>query len=206
MDEVAEDAAVTDLWSTVHPLLAASSYLVLATADADGRPWTTPLFFALLAEDRLLWVSSPQSSHSQNLRIRPEAAMTVFDSHAPIGEAEAVYLEAGVSLLPHDQLAVGCERLNVRLPVGQRLRPDDLSAAAPLRAYQASVTEFSVLVRGGDPRFTNTVDTDRRHCNPNPLTHSPTRDLRAEHPQRGREPDSHGPAGAHTQRTEGQQT
>ena len=109
-----EDTAQADLWPTVHPLVAASYYLVLATAGAEGRPWTTPLLFALLDEDHLLWVSSPQSRHSRNLRTRPEAAMTVFDSHAPFGRAGALYLEANVSSLPGDKREVGCARLNAR--------------------------------------------------------------------------------------------
>lgn len=148
-----------DLWPTVHPLLAANSYLVLATADAEGRPWVTPLFFALLDEEHLVWVSSPDSRHSQNLGVRARAAATVFDSHAAIGRAEAVYLEVTASMLKDNRLAVACERLNARLPPAQQLGPDDIGPGAELRVYQARVTEFSVLVRGGDTRFTNGIDT-----------------------------------------------
>ena len=158
-DGRADDPAAPDLWPTVHPLLDASSYLVLASADADGHPWATPLFFALLDDDHLVWVSSADSRHSRNLRVRPEVAVTVFDSHAPIGGAEAVYLDATADLLPDDQLAAACERLNARLPPAQHLRPDELGPDSDLRAYRASISELSVLVRGGDPRFTNTIDT-----------------------------------------------
>jgi predicted pyridoxine 5'-phosphate oxidase superfamily flavin-nucleotide-binding protein len=32
---------------TVRDIIEASRYLVLATADAAGRPWSSPVYFAL---------------------------------------------------------------------------------------------------------------------------------------------------------------
>jgi nitroimidazol reductase NimA-like FMN-containing flavoprotein (pyridoxamine 5'-phosphate oxidase superfamily) len=49
--------------SDVDRLLAANRYLVLATADEDGQPWATPVFFASLDPHTLCWVSSPNSRH-----------------------------------------------------------------------------------------------------------------------------------------------
>ncbi|WP_433305623.1 pyridoxamine 5'-phosphate oxidase family protein [Actinoplanes sp. CA-030573] len=129
---------------------------MLATADDDGRPWATPVFYAPDGERRVVWVSTPDSRHSRNIAARPEVAITVFDSHAPVGGAEAVYLEATAGPGAGDDAEL--DLLNARLPDHQRLGPDDLEPAGPLRVYQAVVTRHFVLVRGGDARFENVTD------------------------------------------------
>jgi pyridoxine/pyridoxamine 5'-phosphate oxidase len=68
-------------------------YMTLATADADGRPWGSPVWFAHDDYRRFLWVSKPEARHSRNLAVRPQAAVVIFDSTVAEGAAEAVYLE-----------------------------------------------------------------------------------------------------------------
>ena len=64
------------MWGTVPRLLAQHRYLVLGTADDDGRPWVTPVFYVADGEHRLLWVSAPDSRHSRNIAACPEVAIT----------------------------------------------------------------------------------------------------------------------------------
>jgi uncharacterized protein YhbP (UPF0306 family) len=146
------------MWDTVPRLLAQHRYLVLGTADGDGRPWTTPVFYAADGEHRILWVSSPDSRHSRNIAARPEVAITVFDSHAPVGGAEALYLEATAEPVASDAYGAALALLNTRLPTSHQLDRDDLEPAGPLRPYQALVTSHFVLIRGGDTRFDNVTD------------------------------------------------
>ncbi len=47
---------VIDLGQTVAPVLADNLYLVLGTADAAGKPWVSPVFFAARDENLLYWV------------------------------------------------------------------------------------------------------------------------------------------------------
>lgn len=155
---------VSDMWETVPRLLGQSRYLVLATADREGRPWATPVFFAARGEDRLSWVSSPDSRHSRNLAERPDAAITVFDSHAPVGGAEALYLE--VSAGPADDPGEVLAALNARLPAGKKLTGDDLAPSGTLVAYSADVREHFVLIRGADTRFDNVTDARLRVTRP----------------------------------------
>jgi uncharacterized protein YhbP (UPF0306 family) len=75
-------------------ILDANAYMTLATADADGRPWASPVWFAHEHFSRFIWVSKPEARHSQNLEGRPQVAIVVFDSRAGMGEAEGVYVEA----------------------------------------------------------------------------------------------------------------
>ncbi|MFG1959151.1 pyridoxamine 5'-phosphate oxidase family protein [Nonomuraea sp. NPDC049028] len=157
------------MWELVPRLLADSRYLVLATADRLGRPWATPVFFAARDEDRLFWVSAPDSRHSRNIAERPAVAITVFDSHAPIGGAEALYLEASAG--PADDPAAALTTLNARLPPGKQLTGDDLAPSGPMLAYRADVQRHFVLIRGGDARFDNVTDARLRVTRPQAGTH-----------------------------------
>ncbi|HEY2506464.1 MAG TPA: pyridoxamine 5'-phosphate oxidase family protein [Streptosporangiaceae bacterium] len=147
------------MWETVPRLLAQHRYLVLGTADAEGRPWVTPVFYAAHGEHRVLWVSSPDSRHSRNISARPAVAITIFDSHAPIGKAEAIYLEATAEPVGNHAVAADLERLNTRLPDSHHLGPQDIAPAGPLQVYQATINQHFVLIRGGDKRFGHDVDT-----------------------------------------------
>ena len=146
------------MWAAVPRLLAQHRYLVLGTADGEGRPWATPVFFAADGEHRVLWVSAPDSRHSRNIAARPEVAITVFDTNAPIGGAEALYLEATATPVAGDVWAAALAQLNARLPASHQLGPDDLEPAGPMRVYQAAITGHFVLIRGGDARFDNVTD------------------------------------------------
>jgi uncharacterized protein YhbP (UPF0306 family) len=149
---------VSSMWATVPRLLARHRYLVLATADGGGRPWATPVFYAADGEHRILWVSAPESRHSRNIAARPDVAITVFDTHAPIGGAEGLYLEATAEPVAGDARVAALALLNTRLPAGHQLGPEDLEPAGPLRVYQAAITRHFVLIRGGDTRFDNVTD------------------------------------------------
>jgi uncharacterized protein YhbP (UPF0306 family) len=146
------------MWETVPRLLAENRYLVLGTADAGGRPWVTPVFFAADGERRVFWVSSADSRHSRNISARPAVAVTIFDSRVAVGEAEAIYLEATAGPVSSHAVAAAVDRLNARIPASHRLGPADIEPAGPMRAYQATISQHFVLIRGGDPRFSNVVD------------------------------------------------
>ncbi|GAB3907946.1 hypothetical protein GCM10029964_106940 [Kibdelosporangium lantanae] len=144
------------MWETVPRLLAQNNYMVLGTADPTGTPWVTPVFFVADGTHRVLWVSAPESRHSRNIATRPTVAVTVFDSHAPIGGAEALYLEATAGMV--DDVAGELDLLNAPLPERQHLGPDDLRPTGPLHVYEARITQHYVLIRGGDPSFDNVTD------------------------------------------------
>lgn len=122
------------------------------------------VFFAARDEWRLFWVSAPDSRYSRNLAERPDVAITVFDSHAPIGGAGALYLEATAGAA--DDPAAAMATLNAGLPAGKGLTGDDLAPSGPLLAYSADVRRHFVLIRGGDSRFDNVTDARLRVTRP----------------------------------------
>jgi hypothetical protein len=125
------------------------------------------VFFVADGTDSVLWVSSPDSRHSRNIAHRPAVAITLFDTQAPIGKAEALYLEATASLVGDTARPAAIELLNSRLPTHQHLDLTDVGPAGHLRVYQASVHQHHILIRGGDPRFDNPVDARLAVAKPN---------------------------------------
>jgi nitroimidazol reductase NimA-like FMN-containing flavoprotein (pyridoxamine 5'-phosphate oxidase superfamily) len=79
---------------TARDIIEASLYLVLATADAAGRPWSSPVYFAHIGFTEFFWVSSPDVTHSRNIEVRPEVGIVVFDSGSPIRTGQGVYMSA----------------------------------------------------------------------------------------------------------------
>ena len=139
-------------------VLAANRYLVLGTADGNGNPWVTPVFYAPLDPHRLVWVSSPDSRHSRNISQRAAIAITVFDSTVEVGQAVAAYFDADAGPLSPDETEAALRALNSRLPHAKRLRGEDLHPRGPMVVYRADLRRRYVLVRGGDREFGNAVD------------------------------------------------
>ena len=99
---------------TARDIIEASRYLVLATADATGRPWSSPVYFAHIGFTEFYWVSSPEVTHSRNIAVRPEVGIAVFDSHAEIGTGQGVYISATAALLEDAETARGIEAFSRR--------------------------------------------------------------------------------------------
>ncbi len=122
--------------------------MVPGTADEDGVPWVTPVWFAQSDHRRFLWVSSPDRRHSRNLRARSELSIVIFDSRVAVGSARAVYmsvraeelsgaeLERDVALFDAASHAQGLTR---------RWALEDVLAPAPYRLYRATVSQHWVL-------------------------------------------------------------
>ena len=128
-------------------LLADNRYVVLATADVDGSPWATPVWFAHDGLDRLVWVSWPGSKHSQNLSLRPEIALTVFDSGVPPGEGTAFYATARAAECPDEQVDAALAVYDARTRDQGMVSWDRarVTGAARLRLYVADVVDAWVL-------------------------------------------------------------
>lgn len=50
--------------ATLGAIVEANAFMTLATADADGLPWATPVWFAHVDCAEFLWVSRPEARHS----------------------------------------------------------------------------------------------------------------------------------------------
>jgi pyridoxine/pyridoxamine 5'-phosphate oxidase len=81
-----------ELAAIARHLIDHQQYLILATADNDGQPWASPLWYAHAGYREFLWVSSPDARHSRNIEVRPQVSIVIFDSCVPPSGAQAVYI------------------------------------------------------------------------------------------------------------------
>jgi hypothetical protein len=129
-------------------ILDTASYVVLATADGDGVPWASPVWFAMEDYRELFWVSFPGARHSENIAARSQIAMVVFDSNVPAGTGQGVYMNATAQQVTDpDGLARGVDVFSRRsvLAGSGELAPKDVTGGARLRLYRAGVHEHSIL-------------------------------------------------------------
>jgi Pyridoxamine 5'-phosphate oxidase len=136
-----------DFDATARRLIDAAMYMTLATADDEGRPWASPVWFAPVDYSEFLWVSKPDARHSLNIAARPEVAIVIFDSTVRIGAAEAVYLEAVAEELSGSELELAIVIFSAgSTAVGAReWTITDVTAPASLRLYRASASAWFVL-------------------------------------------------------------
>ena len=145
---------------TARAIIDDISYLVLGTADAAGVPWATPVYFASDGYRDFYWVSSPSATHSRNVAERPEVGLVIFDSTAPIGAGQGVYVRANAEEVPETDLEAGIAVFTSR-SVSQGAPPwsaDDVGGTAPFRLYRARAIETSMLAKDGAPDHRVVVD------------------------------------------------
>jgi hypothetical protein len=128
----------------VDQILRQAAYMTLGTADADGLPWASPVWFAVGDGRTLYWVSRPTSVHSQNIAVRADVSVVVFDTNAGVGEAQAVYARARAEQVPDGGGIEVFSRASLDAGIGP-WTVADVTAPAELRLYRADVTELWLL-------------------------------------------------------------
>lgn len=129
-------------------LIDSLAYMTLATADPDGRPWATPVWFAHRDHREFIWISRPGARHSRNLAANPRLAISIYDSTVVPGDAAAVYVEAeGEEVTDAGERADLLEAY-VRRLLAQGLPPfgeEDVTGAAEHRLYRAHARATYIL-------------------------------------------------------------
>ena len=151
---VPENQADARAAQTVQDIVEASLYLVLATADAAGRPWSTPVYFAHIGLAEFCWVSAPDVTHSRNIAARTEVGISIFDSHAPIRTGQGVYMSAVAELVEDDaETARLIEAFSHRSVShgGEAWTSEDVRPGTGLRLYRATADAHSILAKDGQP-------------------------------------------------------
>jgi nitroimidazol reductase NimA-like FMN-containing flavoprotein (pyridoxamine 5'-phosphate oxidase superfamily) len=146
MSDDADRSTAND--EVARSILDVGFYVVLATADANGVPWASPVWFAMESYRELYWLSYPGARHSRNIAARPRIAMVVFDSTAAPGTGQAVYMSATAEQLTDEEgllHGIGVySRESVRKGAAA-FGLDQVTGEARLRLYRASVDECSIL-------------------------------------------------------------
>jgi nitroimidazol reductase NimA-like FMN-containing flavoprotein (pyridoxamine 5'-phosphate oxidase superfamily) len=154
-----------DLAAHARAIIEANLYLTLGTADPDGRPWTSPVYFAPAGDREFYWVSATDARHSRHLAERAQVSMVVFDSTVAPYHGRAVYAVGEARPLSGSDLdrALGV----YPRPGGADAVPvarEDVVAPAPYRLYRATVSDMWVLCprEPRQPCALHGLDTDHR--------------------------------------------
>lgn len=135
-----------DNTAIAHAIIDANRYLTLGTSNEDGTPWLTPLYYAPDRYTVFYWISSPDAEHSRNIGRRPEVSVVIFDSHAEVGTAQAVYASAVAEQVPDADLADVVDiAFQPRFPGIRAMPPEQLMGQAPFRLYRARAVRRWIL-------------------------------------------------------------
>ncbi|MGH3313699.1 MAG: pyridoxamine 5'-phosphate oxidase family protein [Streptomyces sp.] len=136
-----------DLARTARRIIDANSYMTLGTADADGRPWATPVWFAPDGYTDFIWVSRPGTRHSGNIADRPDVGIVIFDSTVPVGEAEAVYVEALAEQVPEVEVEAAITTFSAASAAdgGSPWQKSSVLGPAEFRLYRARASAHYLL-------------------------------------------------------------
>jgi hypothetical protein len=131
-------------------------YMTLGTADKDGNPWVSPVYFASARYREFYWISSPEAQHSRNLLIRPQVSIVIFDSRVPAGAGQAVYMSAVGEPIGDADFALSLDIYNGRFQNPSehgvvKILPEDVQGAGLYHLYRAVAREHWVLDPAGHP-------------------------------------------------------
>jgi hypothetical protein len=135
-----------DLAAHARALLDANRYLTLGTAGPDGRPWTSPVYFASEGDRAFYWVSSIEARHSRHLAGNPHVSIVVFDSTVAPYHGRAVYAAGDAHELSGDDLEHGLEVYpGPPRRGGSPVTRDDVTGPSAYRLYRATASDLWVL-------------------------------------------------------------
>ena len=135
-------------------IIDANLYMTLATADTDGRPWASPVYYAFNGYREFLWVSDPASTHSRNLAVRPQVAIVIFDSTQAINTGRGVYMSAVAERVAdaHIDRALGIFSERSLAHGGEAWTRANLEPQGAFRLYRAAASDHS-MIGPGAPRL-----------------------------------------------------
>ena len=135
-------------------------FMVLGTAQPNGTPRVSPVFYNHVGYQDFYWISSPRAQHSRNVAAQPRVEIVIYDSHVDPGPGtSAVYLGATAAQVPDTELASAVEAAFSSVRKGVRAYGvEELSGDAELRLYRASAQSVEIHVRGSDPERGTGID------------------------------------------------
>jgi nitroimidazol reductase NimA-like FMN-containing flavoprotein (pyridoxamine 5'-phosphate oxidase superfamily) len=135
-----------DLAAHAWTVLDTNRYLTLGTADANGRPWTSPVYFAPAGVRDYYWMSALDARHSRNLAACPQLSIVVFDSSVLPYHGRAVYAVGEAHELSGDDLDRALEVYPGPSHRGASpVAREDLTGSSPYRLFRATASDLWVL-------------------------------------------------------------
>ncbi len=125
----------------VQAFLERHTTLTLATMAPGGHPAAAPLFYALLADGTLVFLSEAHTAHVRHLRHHPPVALAVYQDGQPWDRIQGLQARGEAFPLPDARVPEAWDAYAQRFPFLQSVRGD---AAHPLRAALARVGWYGI--------------------------------------------------------------
>lgn len=115
-------------------------YATIATADVQANPWNSPVFCAYDKAYNFYWISWTENQHSKNIATNGRAFLVVYDSTAPEGTGEGVYIQAKAVVVEDSaEIAKALHLLGKRRgEVSRKLEIEKQQGISPTRVYKAT--------------------------------------------------------------------
>ena len=117
--------------SSAADILCERRYCTVSTCSLDSQPWITPVGYAIDEDLNLYWLSECTAKHSSLLEANPRASVVVFDSTAPAGVGNAVYMSGSVQISPESRMDRALTVLREKAGPALHLFTSDLRRAIP---------------------------------------------------------------------------
>lgn len=113
-------------------------YAAIATSSASGQPWNSPVYVVFDDQLNFYWASGKDSQHSSNIRANSKVFLVIYDSSAPWGTGEGVFIEAeAFEVDESNEIAKACSLRKARVADAKH-PPEDFVGDRPRRIYKAT--------------------------------------------------------------------
>lgn len=120
-------------------------YITIATSSKDGVSWNSPAYSSFDENYNFYWNSWKESQHSKNIKKNPKVFIVIYDSTAPEGTGEGVYIQANVHELV-DKKEIERARMILQgrkaKPSSKLLDASEFMGDYPRRVYKAVPEKF----------------------------------------------------------------
>ncbi|MEK7076767.1 MAG: pyridoxamine 5'-phosphate oxidase family protein [Patescibacteria group bacterium] len=146
-----------ELVSRAKEIISKILYITVATVSDRDEPWNAPVFAAYDRDYNFYWGTYRNSQKSKNIRANPTAFLVIYDSTAPAGTGEGVYIKAtALELEDLKEIKLAYDLLCVR-HTAPFWKWEAVQSNAPIRLYKA-VPE-KVWMNSGEKKDGHYVDT-----------------------------------------------
>lgn len=131
-----EDKHLTRAKEIIQKIL----YINIATVSKDGQPWNTPVYSAYDEDYNFFWASDQNGQHSTNIKENNKIFIVIYDSTAPEGTGEGVYILAkAYELTNEEEISHALSYLDGRAnkQKDSKTRVTEFQGEMPRRVYKA---------------------------------------------------------------------
>lgn len=117
-------------------VIRAVKYITIATVSAEGLPWNSPMFAAYDDDFVFYFGTDSNSQKAQNIRSNPEVFVVIYDSTAPPGTGEGVYIRGKACEVVDDKELVKAHKLLCGRDEVSYWKLDEVQGNAPIRLFK----------------------------------------------------------------------